>query len=67
MFIHEPESPVFVEIRAASLDDPSWVQPAVDIYTGRAQPWDSLNPALPKFPQLSTAEQWQEIMAAGGK
>lgn len=62
VFIHEPESPVFVEIQAASLDDPSWVRPVMDIYTGRAQPWDYLNPALPKFATQPTLEQWQELL-----
>jgi hypothetical protein len=37
---------------AGSLDDPSWVRPTRDIYTDSAQPWDYLNPALPKFPKM---------------
>jgi hypothetical protein len=56
-----------VEIQTASLDDPSWVRPVVDIFTARAQPWDHLNPAPPKFAMLPTAEQWQEILAAHGE
>ena len=38
-------------IMAGSLDDPSSHRPAIDIYTASAQPWDYLNPELPKFPK----------------
>ncbi len=38
-----------VGINAASLDDPSWFRPQYDIFTSDAQPWDYMNPALPKF------------------
>jgi hypothetical protein len=39
-------------ITAGSLDDPSRFQPAMDFYVSSAQPWDHMNPALPKFPKL---------------
>jgi hypothetical protein len=38
-----------VIIYASSLDDPSWHRPTLDIFTSSAQPWDHLNPELPKF------------------
>jgi hypothetical protein len=41
-----------VTVRAGSLDDPRVYQPAADVYTSSAQPWDCMNPALPKFPKL---------------
>jgi hypothetical protein len=41
--------PEVVILHAASLDDPSWFLPTMDIYTSRAQPRDVMNPALPKF------------------
>ncbi|MGE5820690.1 MAG: GFA family protein [Deltaproteobacteria bacterium] len=41
--------PDLMAIMAGSLDDPSWYQPRMDIYTGSAQPWDAMNPQLPKF------------------
>jgi hypothetical protein len=44
--------PGVIGIRAGSLDDPSWYRPALDVYTASAQPWDSMNPTLPKFPKL---------------
>jgi hypothetical protein len=42
--------PDVVAVPAASLDDPSWHKPTVDMFTSSAQPWDYMNPALPKFP-----------------
>lgn len=39
-------------ILAGSLDDPSWFRPGMDIYTASAQPWDYMNPDLPKFPKM---------------
>ncbi|CAG1023108.1 S-(hydroxymethyl)glutathione synthase [Patescibacteria group bacterium] len=39
-------------IRAGSLDNPALYQPQMDIYAASAQPWDFMNPDLPKFSQL---------------
>ena len=36
-------------VSAASLDDPAIFQPNVDFWVEDAQPWDYMNPALPKF------------------
>jgi len=33
---------------AGSLDDPSWYSPSRDIFVGSAQPWDLMDPDLPK-------------------
>jgi len=41
--------PHFVAIRTASLDDPSWFNPQVDVWTSDAHSWDHMDPALPKF------------------
>lgn len=41
----------FLSIMAGSLDDPSEFRPAMDVYVASAQPWDYLNPDLPKIPQ----------------
>jgi hypothetical protein len=57
-----------VNIRAGSLDDPAWFRPSMDIYTSRAQPWDLMNPELPKFSKLPTPQQSAasaEVRAAG--
>jgi hypothetical protein len=39
----------FVGISAASLDDPSEFRPGFHIFTSEAQPWDYMNPTLPKY------------------
>jgi hypothetical protein len=36
-------------ITASSLDDPSLFRPQFDIFTLNAQPWDHMDPKLPKF------------------
>jgi len=43
----------FVGIVAGSLDDPSWFHPQMDIFVSDAQPWDQMDPAIPKFEQYS--------------
>lgn len=42
-------APEIVAIRTASLDDPSWFAPQVDVWTCDAHGWDHMNEALPKF------------------
>lgn len=44
--------PDLAMIAAASLDDPTQYIPQLDIYVSSAQPWDHMNPALPKFPKM---------------
>ena len=39
----------FIAIKAASLDDPSWFKPVVDIWMSSAQPWDAMSPDTQKF------------------
>ena len=49
-----PESRTdMVTIRVGSLDQPGGFRPTQDIFTARAQPWDCMNPDLPKVPGLS--------------
>lgn len=38
-----------VGVTAGSLDDPSWFKPAVEMWVSDAQPWDLMDPALPKL------------------
>jgi hypothetical protein len=44
--------PGLMLVTPASLDDPSGFKSGMDIYTASAQPWDHMNPALPKFPKM---------------
>jgi len=39
----------FIGITAGSLDDPSWFRPQVDFFVSDVQPWDHMDPAIPKF------------------
>jgi hypothetical protein len=52
LFTKLSANPNMMGIKAASLDDPSWYRPAMDIYTDSAQPWDYLNPDLPKSAKM---------------
>jgi len=39
----------FVGVTAGSLDDPSWFKAEMDFFVSDAQPWDLMDPAIPKF------------------
>jgi hypothetical protein len=43
------ESERGIGVAASSLDDPSLFRPQCDIHVADAQPWDHLDPAIPKF------------------
>jgi hypothetical protein len=45
-----------IGILAGSLDDPSWFRPQMDIFTSDAQPWDQMDPAIPKYEKYPPAE-----------
>ncbi len=42
-------NPEFRVLYAGSLDDPAIFQPMQDIYVASAQPWDHLDPDIPKY------------------
>ncbi|MFZ4698983.1 MAG: GFA family protein [Candidatus Methylumidiphilus sp.] len=44
--------PTLLGIMAGSLDEPETYAPLMDIFTESAQPWDFMNPHIPKFPQM---------------
>jgi hypothetical protein len=50
-----------LSITATSLDDPSEFRPAMDLYTASAQPWDYMNPDLPKFAQSLPPDAFSKI------
>ena len=49
VMVNTDSVPHIVAIRTASLDDPSWFKPQMDVWTCDAQAWDDMNPALAKF------------------
>jgi hypothetical protein len=54
LFAKSSGMPRLALITAASLDDPSQFRPAMDFYISSAQPWDHMDPALPKFAHMPT-------------
>ncbi|KAB8335412.1 GFA family protein [Scytonema tolypothrichoides VB-61278] len=53
----KPPIPGLLGIMAGSLDDPSWFRPTMDLYALSAQPWDYMNPDLPKFDKMPVMQQ----------
>ena len=49
LFARSLARPEFLGVKAASLDDPSWFTPDADVWVESAQPWDHMNPNVPKF------------------
>jgi hypothetical protein len=49
LWVQVSTRPDIVGIRVGTLDDPSTFQPEADIFVKSAQPWDHMNPALPKY------------------
>jgi hypothetical protein len=61
----KPDSaPHIVAIRTASLDDPSWFSPQMNLWTSDAHSWDQMNPALPKFEKYPLPEDSADSAAA---
>lgn len=52
LFGRSSNMPGLVAIMAGSMDDPSWIEPGMNIFTESAQPWAQMDPALPKFPGM---------------
>src|SRR6266511_410543 len=43
--------PGIIVLKVASLDDPSWFKPMADIWMVSVQPWEPVDPGLPKIPK----------------
>lgn len=60
LFCGECGSPLFSEppdgrswvVKAASLDDPSWLKMTGSLYISSAQPWAHIDATLPKFDKM---------------
>ena len=50
LYVQVSTRPDIVGLRVGTLDDPSRFRPEAHIFTKSAQPWDHLDPALPKYP-----------------
>jgi len=49
IYIQVSTRPDLVGLRVGTLDDPSGFRAEADIFVKSAQPWDYMNPALPKY------------------
>lgn len=57
--------PDLVAIRAGTLDDPSVFRPEADIFISSAQPWDVMDPALPKHQTYPPGKAYEPLGPAG--
>jgi hypothetical protein len=48
-------APQNLDLHAGSLDDPSIFRPERDIFIESAQPWDHMDPSVPKFATTSSS------------
>jgi hypothetical protein len=67
LFLKAETMPDLMGIMAGSLDDPSWFQPTMEVFTASAQPWDFMNPNLPKFPTCHRCSLLQEVWSIQAK
>jgi hypothetical protein len=51
LFAKNEKHPEFLAIKVGTLDDPSPFRSQADIWTQSAQPWHSLDEAVPRFQQ----------------
>ena len=56
-------SPVFnwCRDRLPLRDDPSWFRPEADIFVKSAQPWDYMNPDLPKYSAYPPGQAYEPV------
>jgi hypothetical protein len=60
LFASSSAGPECIGVKAASLDDPSWFKPEANVWVASAQPWDHLDPVVPKFERNRTrAKYWE--------
>jgi len=48
----EPPGGMIAPVKAATLDDPSWLKITGALYTSSAQPWAHIDPNLPAFDKM---------------
>jgi len=52
LFAHAEVLPGLLIIQAGNLDEPARFRPQFDMFVDSAQPWDVLDPELPKYPRM---------------
>jgi hypothetical protein len=51
IYTSSPRHPDFIYIKAGSLDDPTLVTPAYQIWTNSRVPWATIDEGLPGYPE----------------
>jgi hypothetical protein len=59
IYIQVSTRPDLVGLRVGTLDDPSGFRAEADIFVRSAQPWDYMNPALPKYDTYPPGRSYQ--------
>ena len=49
LFASNSANPDFIGVKTGTLDDPSWPEPTLAVWTASAQPWTYIDPDLPQF------------------
>lgn len=52
LYLECESDPGYVFVKAGTLDDASWVNPEMHIYTAAQQPWVELNDSLPRYEKV---------------
>jgi hypothetical protein len=60
LYVQVSTRPDIVGIRVGTLDDPSVFRPDADIFVKSAQPWDHMNPDLPKYPTYPPGKSYNQ-------
>jgi hypothetical protein len=58
LYVQVATRPDLVGIRVASFDNPGWFRPEADIFVKSAQPWDHMDPDLPRFATYPTGKSY---------
>jgi hypothetical protein len=58
LYVQVSTRPDIVGVRVGTFDDPSWFKPEADIFVKSAQPWEHLNPDIPKYPTYPAGKSY---------
>ena len=58
LYVQVATRPDLVGLRVCTLDDPSGFRAEADIFVKSAQPWDYMNPTIPKFPTYPSGKSY---------
>ena len=60
LYVQVSTRPEIVGLRVGTLDDPSGFRAEADIFTKSAQPWDHMDPALPKYSAYPSGKSYRD-------